>query len=62
MLNTLIARAFAIGTTVALANPAAAVGGGEDPALTELVQILRDRGVLEEDEYHALTAKAAIGH
>ena len=53
-------------TTVALAalaalmltHPAAADSGTEDPALTELVQILRQQGVLDEAEYETIAAKA----
>jgi hypothetical protein len=34
-------------------------GSADDPALSELVEILRAQGVLNDDQYHAVSAKAA---
>jgi len=44
---------------VAFVGGAAAAESQADPALTELVQILRNQGVLDEAEYTHLTARAA---
>ena len=59
MLKALAVGAVAIGLGLLLAQPVDAEEGSDEPALTELVQVLRDRGVLEEGDYHALIAKAA---
>ena len=38
-------------------NPLPQRANGDDPALGELIQILRERGVLDEEEHEALKAK-----
>lgn len=57
--KTWAAIASAVGIALLLAPPpAASEDRSDDPALTELVQILRDRGVLDDAQYQSLTAKA----
>jgi opacity protein-like surface antigen len=48
---------FGVAAAIGGASPVAAAE--EEPALTDLVQILKNEGVLDEGQYHELTAKAA---
>ena len=57
ILGALVALGVAFGVGSAAAEPQA--DPQADPALTELVQILKNQGVLDEAEYTHLTAKAA---